>query len=191
MPEATLARADKGMGLFFADDALVHGQNGANRRIRLRNRPSQRPPDSKVQLMQQTSSKRLAQSFFCLRGLVLGLAAIAAIPALLLVGCDSGPQEAVKAPPPGVLVAKVVRREISELIECVGRTVAVNDVSLRAQVECYLLERRFEEGQDVEQGTELFVIEPALWAAGVAAAEGAVGEEVKAKVVEREAYEKG
>ena len=135
--------------------------------------------------MQQTSSKRLAQSFFCLRGLVLGLAAIAAIPALLLVGCDSGPQEAVKAPPPGVLVAKVVRREISELIECVGRTVAVNDVSLRAHVECYLLERRFEEGQDVEQGTELFVIEPALWAAGVAAAEGAVAQ-AKAEVARAE-----
>jgi len=109
------------------------------------------------------------------------LAAIATIPALLLVGCDSGPPEAVEAPPPGVLVAKVARREISETIEYVGRTVAVNDVSLRAQVEGYLLERKFEEGQDVEQGTELFVIDPALYEAGVAAAEGAVAQ-AKAEV---------
>lgn len=100
-----------------------------------------------------------------------------AVPALLLLAsCDSGPKQAVEAPPPGVLVAKVARRQISETIEYIGRTVAVNDVSLRAQVEGYLQERKFEEGQDVERGTELFVIDPALYEAGVAAAEGAVAQ---------------
>ena len=82
--------------------------------------------------------------------------------ALFLVACDSGPKQAVEAPPPGVLVAKVARRQISETSEYVGQTVAVNDVSLRAQVSGYLLERRFDEGQDVEQGAELFLIDPAL-----------------------------
>jgi membrane fusion protein (multidrug efflux system) len=96
--------------------------------------------------------------------------------ALLLVACDTGPKEAVEAPPPGVLVAKAARQQISETVEYVGQTVAVNDVSLRAQVSGYLLERKFEEGGDVEQGAELFVIDPALYEAGVAAAEGAVAE---------------
>jgi membrane fusion protein (multidrug efflux system) len=109
------------------------------------------------------------------RAAVAGCAAIVAVSALL-VACDSGPKEALEAPPPGVLVAKVARRQIAETVEYVGQTVAVNDVSLRAQVSGYLLERKFEEGQDVEQGTELFIIDPALYEVGVAAAEGAVAQ---------------
>ncbi len=95
---------------------------------------------------------------------------------LLMAGCDSGPPQTVEAPPPGVLVATVARRQVSETIEYVGQTVAVNDVSLRAQVSGYLLERRFDEGQDVAQGAELFIIDPSLYEAGVAAAEGAVAQ---------------
>ena len=35
------------------------------------------------------------------------------------------------------MVAKVARRQLSETLDYVGQTVAVNDVSLRAQVEGY------------------------------------------------------
>ena len=52
-------------------------------------------------------------------------------------------------------------RAINDTEEYVGRTVALNDVSLRAQVEGYLLARSFEEGDDIEAGSELFVIDPA------------------------------
>ena len=126
--------------------------------------------------MRQTVSKRLRGSLLWPRAFAAGVAAIVAVSALFLVACDSGPKQAVEAPPPGVLVAKVARRQISETSEYVGQTVAVNDVSLRAQVSGYLLERRFDEGQDVEQGAELFLIDPALYGAGVAAADGAVAE---------------
>lgn len=105
---------------------------------------------------------------------------VAALSSLLLFGCDSGSKETTAPPPPGVLVAKVALRQISETVEYVGQTVAVNDVSLRAQVEGYLLERKFNEGQDVEQGAELFLIDPSLYKAGVAAAEGAVAEAMAA-----------
>lgn len=94
----------------------------------------------------------------------------------LLAGCDQSADQAPEAPPPGVLVAKVQNRAISETVEYVGRTVAVNDANLRAQVEGYLLERKFEEGDDIEQGAELFIIDPALYEAGVAAAEGKVAQ---------------
>ena len=100
---------------------------------------------------------------------------------LLLVGCDPASKEAVEAPPPGVLVAQAAMQQISETVEYVGQTVAVNDVSLRTQVEGYLLKREFVEGQDVEQGVELFLIDPGLYQASVAAAEGAVAE-AKAEV---------
>ena len=95
---------------------------------------------------------------------------------MLMVACDSGPEKTVEAPPPGVLVAKVAMRQISETVEYVGQTVAVNDVSLRAQVSGYLLKKTFDEGQDVKQGAELFTIDPALYEAGVAATAGAVAE---------------
>ncbi len=119
-------------------------------------------------------------SRFCRHPMTMGeralLTALALTMLLLLGACDQGSEQTAEAPPPGVLVAKVQNRAISETVEYVGRTVAVNDVSLRAQVEGYLLERRFEEGGDVEQGAELFVIDPALYEAGVAAAEGTVAQ---------------
>jgi len=65
---------------------------------------------------------------------------------------------------------------MSETVDYIGQTVAVNDVSLRTQVEGYLLERTFIEGQDVEAGAELFLIDPVLYEAGVAAADGAVAQ---------------
>jgi len=106
---------------------------------------------------------------------------VAAMSTLLLFACGSGSKETAAAPPPGVLVAEVAMRQISETVEYVGQTVAVNDVSLRAQVSGYLLKKTFDEGQDVEKGAELFTIDPALYEAGVAAAAGAVAE-AKAEV---------
>jgi hypothetical protein len=52
----------------------------------------------------------------------------------------SGSKEAAEAPPPGVLVAQFATRQIAETGECVSQIVAVDDVSLRAQVERHLLE---------------------------------------------------
>ena len=111
-----------------------------------------------------------------LAALAPGWTLVAALPTLLLVACDSGPQQAVEAPPPGVLVAKVAMRQMSETMDYIGQTVAVNDVSLRTQVEGYLLERTFVEGQDVEEGAELFLIDPVVYEAGVSVAEGSVAQ---------------
>ena len=116
-----------------------------------------------------------------LSALVPGWAAISSIFTLLLVACDSGPRPVVEVPPPGVLVAKVAMRQISETVDYVGQTVAVNDASLRARVEGYLLERTFQEGQDVEENDQLFLVDPALYQAGVSAAEGTVAQ-VKAEL---------
>lgn len=95
---------------------------------------------------------------------------------LVIAGCDKGANKAPEAPPPGVLVAKVQNRAISETVEYVGRTLAVNDALLRAQVGGYLLERRFEEGDDIEQDAELFIIDPEVYEAEVAVAEGKVAQ---------------
>jgi len=94
-----------------------------------------------------------------------------------LTACDSDKAEkaaAEAAPPPGVLIAKAGRRQVRETLEFIGRTVAVNDVSLNAQVSGYLQERLFEEGAGVESGDLLFKIDPAIYEAQVAAAKGSV-----------------
>ena len=96
---------------------------------------------------------------------------------LMLAACDSdqaAKDAAGKAPPPGVLVVKVGRRSITDTFEYLGRTVAVKDVSLRAQVSGYLLERYFEEGSQIEIGQPLFKIDPSIYEAQVAAARGEV-----------------
>ena len=102
-----------------------------------------------------------------------------------LTACDSDKAEkaaAEAAPPPGVLIAKAGRRQVRETLEFIGRTVAVNDVSLNAQVSGYLLERLFEEGAEVHAEDLLFRIDPAIYEAQVAAAEGSVAKANAARV---------
>ncbi len=97
---------------------------------------------------------------------------------LALAGCGAGEKEGAQSagPPPGVLVASVELKTLRRWSEFVGRTLAVNDVSVRARVEGYLLEVPFKEGADVGKGDLLFVIDPAIYQAKVKAAEGAVAE---------------
>lgn len=107
----------------------------------------------------------------------LGWRGLWALVAGVLTACGGSQEEAAgQAPPPGVLVAPVELKSLRERSEFVGRTLAVNDVSVRARVEGYLLEVPFQEGADVTKGDLLFVIDPAIYEAKVKAAEGAVAE---------------
>ena len=96
------------------------------------------------------------------------------IPALaLLTACQGEPAPQPKLAP-GVMVTKVEIQSINDTTEIIARTEAVNDISLRARVQGYLLERRFIEGDDVEAGDVLFVIDPEAYAAEVANVEAKV-----------------
>jgi len=113
-----------------------------------------------------------------------GLRALAAAAAVALAAaCGAGtegagggagassPAAGDGAPPPSVTVAPAQRTSIPDERERVGQVRAVEDVDIRARVEGYLEERRFEEGADVEKGELLFVIEQAPYEAEVARAE--------------------
>ena len=102
-------------------------------------------------------------------------AALLAVSLLLLSSCAEKPAEKT-APPPGVLVQAVSQKEISDSVKFIGRTTAINDVSVRARVEGYLLERDFEEGGDISKGDLLFKIDPETYKAALAAAKGSVAE---------------
>jgi len=89
------------------------------------------------------------------RRTALGTALIAAI--LCSLGCDEPP------PPPApleVAVARPVVRELVDWDEFTGQVEAVERIEVRARVNGYLESTHFREGEIVEQGRLLFVIDP-------------------------------
>ncbi|MEM8800260.1 MAG: efflux RND transporter periplasmic adaptor subunit [Pseudomonadota bacterium] len=63
-------------------------------------------------------------------------------------------------PTPSVTVRTIKLEDVSQTNEFVGRVEAVQSVELRARVDGFLFEQRFEEGADVQADQLLFVIEP-------------------------------
>lgn len=77
---------------------------------------------------------------------------------LLVSGCDQ--PATYKMPPPAVVIQTVSPQPINSAFDFIGRTEAVEDVSIRARVEGYLLQTHFTEGDIVEKGQLLFDIDP-------------------------------
>jgi RND family efflux transporter MFP subunit len=92
------------------------------------------------------------------------------IAALALAACDDGAgdgQANAALPPPPVTVANPLVMPITEWYEFTGRFEATESVDVRARVSGYLEEIRFEDGQMVEQGQVLFVIDRRPYRAAV------------------------
>lgn len=88
----------------------------------------------------------------------------------ILNGCDSG--NSYKAPPPPtVTVSHPVRDQIVDSLEFTGNTQAFYTVQLRARVDGYLEKVLFREGDIVEEGKTLFIIQQASYIAKVKEAE--------------------
>src|SRR5262245_43965420 len=76
-----------------------------------------------------------------------------------LAGC--GKQASQTAPPPPtVLVAQPVEREVVEWDEYIGRLESPETVEVRARVSGYLDKVHFKEGKEVKKGDLLFTIDP-------------------------------
>ena len=90
-----------------------------------------------------------------------GLAAVCASAALLL-GHPTHPAIAQAAPPapPPVTVSQPLLKEVTEWDEYTGQFAAVDYVEIRARVSGYLTEIHFTDGQIVNKGDLLFVIDP-------------------------------
>jgi RND family efflux transporter MFP subunit len=97
-----------------------------------------------------------------LAGAVTGLALIGALAA----GCHQGQGQqhggAPKPPPPVVTVSPVQQQEVVEWEEFTGRTVAVDNVEVRPRVSGHIEAVKFQSGQLVKKGDELFQID-ARW----------------------------
>jgi RND family efflux transporter MFP subunit len=85
----------------------------------------------------------------------------------LLWACDRNVIDVAAPPPPEVTVATPVRMDAPLWVEFTGTTVAMQTAEIRARVEGYLLEKDFEDSDDVEVGQVLFNIDPSLYQAEV------------------------
>ncbi|GAB5444227.1 MAG: efflux RND transporter periplasmic adaptor subunit [Fuerstiella sp.] len=95
-----------------------------------------------------------------------------AVTAIGLAGCDSN--DAPPAPEAGPLelpVAQPVVMQIVEWDEYTGRLDAIDDVEVRARVSGYLASTHFEEGQMVQKGDLLAIIDPRPFEAELNAAQ--------------------
>ncbi len=70
------------------------------------------------------------------------------------------PVTAAALPPPSVVVSTPMQANVANRTDLTGQFSAVNRVMLRAQVSGYLAEIHFEDGQIVQKGDLLFVIDP-------------------------------
>ena len=93
-----------------------------------------------------------------------------ALVALAAAACGEKPAPPA-APPPEVLVATVVQRDVPITLELVGQTRGSEDVEIRARVEGFLEEVAFAEGSLVRKGQLLYRIDPRQLQATLATAE--------------------
>jgi RND family efflux transporter MFP subunit len=103
-----------------------------------------------------------------------GLRVLVVAGALALAGCDgSNSQGGATAapPPPEVTVAKPRVQKLVEWTEFTGRFEAEQQVDVRARVSGYLATIDFEDGQIVEKGQSLFLIDPRPFEAALARAQ--------------------
>ncbi|WP_447042646.1 efflux RND transporter periplasmic adaptor subunit [Vreelandella sp. H-I2] len=91
----------------------------------------------------------------------------------LLAGCEAKSEEAAapSSPPPEVDVAQIVAQPVVLSESFTGRVEAAETVELRPRVSGYIQEVAFEEGELVEQGALLFLIDQRPYQARVGAAQ--------------------
>jgi RND family efflux transporter MFP subunit len=93
--------------------------------------------------------------------------------AVLAVGCGGG-AETGAPPPPDVGVAQPIKRHVTVFSEHLGSTQAFESVEVQARVTGELEEITFEPSTIVQQGEQLFVIEPRQYKAERDAADAAL-----------------
>lgn len=85
---------------------------------------------------------------------------LAFIPAMLFLPAACGPPPPPPIPPPAVELAEVEERNVQDFTVFTGRTEALQSVEVRSRVSGYLQEINFEDGQQVQAGQKLFLIDP-------------------------------
>ncbi|EMI57863.1 efflux transporter RND family, MFP subunit [Rhodopirellula sallentina SM41] len=94
----------------------------------------------------------------------------------MLIGCAPGQQAPPQRPPVTVTVASPVKKKIVEWDAYTGRLEPIEFVEVRARVSGYLQSIHFDEGQMVNEGDLLFVIDPRPFQAELDSAKAAMSQ---------------
>ncbi len=106
---------------------------------------------------------------------------------LVMAGCSRKETKPADAPPlPEVTVAKPITKEIVEWDSYTGRLEPIAYVEIRSRVGGYLRSIHFDEGQIVQQGDLLFVIDPRPFEAELKSMEAAMSQ-AKAQLLQAQA----
>jgi multidrug efflux system membrane fusion protein len=115
------------------------------------------------------------------------LAAIIAVLALALSGCDQKPVAQAAAAPPPVTVAEPTKRTVTDWDEFTGRFDAVEEVQVRARVGGFVTGVEFRDGAIVNAGDLLYLIDARPFEAVAAQADGQLSDaRAKAELGKRE-----
>lgn len=112
--------------------------------------------------------------------------AVAAVLMIALAGCEDKKPELATIPPPVVMVATPVERQVTDYQLFTVRTEAVESVDIKARVTGYLKEILFKDGADVKAGDVLFKIDDRPYKAALDEAKANLAY-AKAALVEAEA----
>ena len=85
---------------------------------------------------------------------------IAFLTLLALGGCGTRSKPTGDASATIVAVSQPIQRDVTDYIDYIGRTDAVNSVDIRPRVTGYLVKMPFKEGSDVKAGDLLFEVDP-------------------------------
>ena len=85
---------------------------------------------------------------------------IAALLMVLPCACDKGAAPAMPGrPPPPVTAARAITRDAPIYLDEIGRTTASQLVNIQSQVAGQIMERRFQDGDQLKKGQVLFIID--------------------------------
>ena len=119
-----------------------------------------------------------------MRGAVVVRFAAFLLAAAVLSGCGDGEEQG--GPPPAEVSVVTVKPERLEVTtELSGRTSAYRVAEIRPQVNGIVQKRLFEEGARVEEGQQLYQIDPALYQANFDAAKAALAKAAANEKAER------
>ena len=92
------------------------------------------------------------------------------LPSLLLLAACGGPAEPPTPPPPAVEYHEVGRAPVAFSFEFVARTRAQEDTDIQARITGNIIERNFDDGQEIEAGALMKRINPRPYRAALASA---------------------
>ena len=99
--------------------------------------------------------------------------------ASVLAGCARKPPEPVKTPPPPVVVDYPIVQKVNDYEDFAGRTEPFEVVELKSRVTGYLKKIHFTDGQDVDEGKQLFDIDNRIYKAELDRASAALNKAEK------------